>query len=554
MSPNSDETKIVLDQLVTDRVASRTWEKDASLWPAESPGAEPAAEIMGWLELPETLDERLQTLIPVIQDLLGPEWSEVMAPPSPDLSSVAPGAGPAITDLVVMGMGGSSMTPEVLRVVFGTQPGWLKLHVLDTVNTGTIGPLTESLPIATTAFAVSSKSGTTVEPLSLEKHFRKAVADAGIENVASRFIAVTDAGNPLAKRAQAGEFAHWLETPKDIGGRFSALTNFGMFPAAALGLQTSSIAGSARFMANLCRPDSSDNPGLVLGANLGANANSGRDKVTLITSPGLERFGLWVEQLLAESTGKHGKGLIPIANEPLFAPEQYGADRNFIYLRLQDADNSVTDAHTTAVEAAGHPLHTITISSLEQIGGQFFLWEFATAVAGHVMQIFPFDQPDVNGAKDAARAILESGQLPSADSETDLESAIAHLIETPKPGDYVAIGAFMPETPEAVAAWSKLRSRITRKTGMATTFGFGPRYLHSIGQLYKGGTNSIRFLGVVSHGSGDINVPGESYTLGALTPAQAYGDFEVLRDRERRIQTAVLGNNSVAEIEEALRD
>ncbi len=537
MPSQSFEVDAILQTLVTNRVASRIWEKDATLWPAESPGAEPAAEIMGWLELPDGLEARLADVAEVVASL-----------------QRAQDGREAITDLVVMGMGGSSMTPEVLRVVFGTQPGGMRLHVLDTVNPGTIGPVTESLPLATTAFAVSSKSGTTVEPLSLEKHFKKALADAGIADPASRFIAVTDAGNPLAQRAQAGEFAHWLETPKDVGGRFSALTNFGMFPAAALGVDVGSVARSAASMAVLCHPDSAENPGLVLGANLGSNANLGRDKVTLITSPGLERFGLWVEQLLAESTGKHGKGLIPIAGEPLFAPEDYGSDRNFIYLQLRDADNSVTDAAAEAVEAAGHPVQTLKIDSLDHLGGQFFMWEFAVAVAGHIMGIFPFDQPDVNGAKDAARAILESGELPAGDAETDLNTALSALIETPKPGDYVAIGAFMPETPEVATAFSKLRSRITRKTGMATTFGFGPRYLHSIGQLYKGGTDSIRFLGLVSHGSGDINVPGETYTLGSLTPAQAYGDFEVLRDRGRRIQTAVLGNNAEAEIEQTLTD
>ncbi len=537
MNPDPVDIESVVPQLVTDRVASRIWEKDASLWPAESPGAEPAAEIMGWLELPaqaEELTARVEAVVATLRQ--------------------AQDGRPGFTDLVVMGMGGSSMTPEVLRVVFGTQPGGMRLHVLDTVNPGTIGPVTESLPLETTEFAVASKSGTTVEPLSLEKHVRKALQDAGISDTANHFIALTDASNPLAKRAQAGEFAHWLETPADVGGRFSALTAFGMFPAAALGIDIRDLFRTAEFMSERCQPDSPDNPGLHLGAILGANANAGRDKVTLITSPGLERFGLWVEQLLAESTGKRGKGLIPIANEPLLAPEHYGPDRNFVYLRLDSADNSVTDAHTSAVEAAGHPLFTYSIDDLNQLGGQFFMWEFATAVAGHLMGIFPFDQPDVNGAKDAARAILESGKLPSADAETDLKSAIAQLIETPKEGDYVAIAAFMPESPEAASAFEKLRARITRKTRMATTFGFGPRYLHSIGQLYKGGTDSIRFLGIVSHGSGDINVPGETYTLGALTPAQAYGDFEVLRDRGRRIQTAVLGKNSVAEIEEALAD
>ena len=376
---------------------------------------------------------------------------------------------------------------------------------------------------------------------------------AGVPDPSRNFVAITDAGTPLAKRAADGEFAHWLETPTDVGGRFSALTAFGMFPAAALGLNLSRIRVSATDMAKMCQADSADNPGLQLGTVLGANANAGRDKVTLITSPGLNRFGLWVEQLLAESTGKHGKGLVPVAGEPNYDAGLYGADRNFIYVRLSTADNASADAHAAAVEAAGHPVTTLAVEDLYDIGGEFFRWEFATAVAGHLIGVFPFDQPDVNAAKDAARSILDSGNLPGGDSSQSLNTALELLIADPVAGDFVVIGAFMPESDEAAVAFSRLRSRITRKTGMATTFGFGPRYLHSTGQLYKGGPASIRFLGIVSHGSGDIAVPGETYTLGALTPAQAYGDFEVMRDSGRRIQTATLGNNSVAEIEEALR-
>lgn len=534
MPPDSSSPEIAdtaLRQLIAGRVASRTWQKDASLWPSESPGAEPAAEIMGWLELPELLSAEI-----------------------PGLTDFAAGLkARGVTDLVVMGMGGSSMTPEVLRVVFGRQPGGARLHVLDTVNPGTIGQVTAALPLAKTVFAVCSKSGTTVEPLSLEKHFRSTLAEAGVPEPSLNFVAITDSGTPLAKRAGAGEHARWLETPADVGGRFSALTAFGMFPAAALGLDLRRIQASSAAMAQRCREDVADNPGLRLGAVLGAQANAGRDKVTLITSPGIERFGLWVEQLLAESTGKHGKGLIPIAGEPHYAPAAYGNDRNFVYLRLSPADNAASDAHAAAIEASGHPVTTLTLDDLYGLGGELFRWEFATSVAGHIIGIFPFDQPDVNAAKDAARAILDSGDVPSGNSAADLKTAVQLLIADPAPGDYVAIGAFMPESAEAEAAFGRLRSHITQQTGMATTFGFGPRYLHSIGQLYKGGPASIRFLGIVSHGSGDIKVPGETYTLGALTPAQAYGDFEVMRDKGRRIQTAVLGKNSVAEIEDALR-
>ncbi len=534
LTPDCDQT---VNRLVSDRVASRIWNKDASLWPAESHGAEPAAEIMGWLELPYSIQTGMEPIKEIVSKLRVPQRT-----------------GEEITDLVVMGMGGSSMTPEVLRVLFDVEPIGVRLHVLDTVHPETIGSITRALPLNTTAFAVCSKSGTTVEPLSLEKHFRQALAEAGIKDPPRQLIAISDIDTPLSKRAQDGEFAHWIETPRDVGGRFSALTAFGMLPAVALGLDSDRLGQSAREMADRCKIDSVDNPGLKLGACLGTNALAGRDKVTLITSPGIERFGLWIEQLLAESTGKNGKGLVPIAGEPLLDPEYYGKDRNFLYIRLESTDNAATDAHVSRLRSNGHPVTTLEFADLYDLGGEFFRWEFATAVAGHILEIFPFDQPDVNAAKEAARAILDSGALPSATSEVDLKSAIAQLIETPKAGDYVAIGAFMPESPEADQAFTELRTRITRKTGMATTFGFGPRYLHSIGQLYKGGPNTMRFLGVVSHGSVDIKVPGEQYTLGALTPAQAYGDFEVMRDIGRRIKTAVLGKNSVVEIEEALTD
>jgi transaldolase/glucose-6-phosphate isomerase len=532
MNPGQTTTSTTLQNLIADRVASRIFKKDASLWPAESPGAEPAAEIMGWLELPSLLEGQLDKVHATAADLHNK----------------------GMTDLVVLGMGGSSMTPEALRLVFGTQQGGMNLHVLDTVNPETIGPVTAALPLANTAFIVASKSGKTVEPLSLEKHFRSALADAGVSDVSAHFIAITDAGTPLAQRAKGGQFAHWLETPRDVGGRFSALTAFGMFPAAALGIDVRKLKQSASRMSSACETDTESNPGLKLGAVLGANALNGRDKVTLITSPGLERFGLWVEQLLAESTGKHGKGLIPIAGEDLYPVDWYGADRNFVYMRIEGADNSATDNLIASLEKSGHPVMTLEMRDLHDIGAEFFRWEFATTVAGHIIGIFPFDQPDVNAAKDKARAILDSGKLPSGDSISDLESALKLLTKTPKRGDYVAIGAFLPESSDLTHAFLKLRAFITKSTGMATTFGYGPRYLHSTGQLFKGGPDSIRFIGIVSHGSGDIKVPGESYTLGALTPAQAYGDFEVLRNRGRRIRTATLRANAVAEIEGALRD
>lgn len=530
MPSQHDSVDSATETLIRDRVASRIWQKDASLWPAESPGAEPATEIMGWLGLADEYGPLSASASEIASDLRSADF----------------------TDAVMCGMGGSSMTPEALRVIFGAQSDGFSLHVMDTVNPGTIGPLTEQLNLAKTVFIIASKSGTTVEPLSLEKHFREALKSAGVSETSKNFIAISDAGTPLAKRTGDGQFFAWLETRRDIGGRFSALTAFGVLPAALLGIDLQRYGASFADMAIKCAADESSNPGLQLGAFLGAQAVAGRDKVTLLTSPDLDRLSLWVEQLLAESTGKQGKGLIPIANEPLFSAETYGPDRTFVYTRLYGADNDVIDSLVEKLKSGGHPVTILNIKDRYELSGEFFRWQFATAVAGHIIGIFPFDQPDVNAAKDKARAILDSGQTASGESDVPLQAALESLLAEPKPGDYVAIGAFMPESEELTETFQNLRAAITRSTGMPTTFGFGPRYLHSIGQLYKGGPGTVRFLGLISHGSGDLPVPGESYTLGSLTPAQAYGDFEAMRDLRRRIQTVGLGRNPQAEITDAI--
>jgi len=352
----------------------------------------------------------------------------------------------------------------------------------------------------------------------------------------------------MAERAGDGEFRQWFETPRDVGGRFSALTVFGMLPAALLGLSPTLLAPFAVRERNACRSNYEYNPGLLLGGSLGGNALHGRDKVTLITSPKLARFSLWVEQLLAESTGKNGRGLIPVAGEPLLEIGAYGQDRQFVYIRLDGDRNFETDGHVNRIEAAGHPVIQQEIGQPEEIAGLFFRWEVATVVAARVISVYPFDQPDVESAKQKARAILsamdQAERAPAMGFAEAVEAAMAATV----PGSYVAIGAFIDESDALTSAFNRLRESISSRTGMATTFGYGPRYQHSIGQLYKGGPAEVRMLVVKSHGTVDLPAPGTSYTLSALSGALADGDAEAMRDKGRRSEAVVLGDNPVAEV------
>ena len=515
-----------LARLVSERIASRIWRKDPTVWVSESPGGDKAANILGWLELPGRLPALIERASAAAADIRA--------------------AG--MTDAVVLGMGGSSMTPEVLRRVFRPGPTGLRLHVLDTVNPVTIASVTEKLDLKTTLFIVASKSGTTVEPLSLEKHFRHALESGGETDVASHFVAESDAGTPLAKRAQAGEFRTWFETPGDVGGRYSALTAFGVFPAALLDIDLGRLADAAQEMTDACRPDSESNPGLALGARLGALANAGRDKVTLLTSPELERFGLWVEQLLAESTGKNGRGLIPVAGEPIYDTADYSDDRQFVYARLDEGDNDAIDRLAGDLEEAGHPVVRIDLPDLGHLAAEFFRWEFATAVAANPLGVYPFDQPDVEAAKDKARALLAGGDSEASGSHGTLAEALDSLGASTKPGDYLVIAAYLHESDDLSDAFGKLRASITNRLGIATTLGYGPRFLHSTGQLYKGGPTSCVMLGITVHGTGDVAVPGESYTLGSLTVAQAAGDFAVMLERGRRTATVTLRGDPVGAV------
>lgn len=512
-----------LQRLVSDSFASRLWKRDASLWPEPSPGGDPADKTLGWLDLPMQLSA------------LGRQFA--------DLNSQLVADG--FTDVVVLGMGGSSMTPLTLSSLFNDSN--IRLHALDTVNPTTVSQITKKFDLSKTLFFVSSKSGTTVEPLTLESHFRVAIDNSPDVSVNRKsFVALTDPGTPLYERARAGEFGTWVSTPEDIGGRFSALSAFGMMPAAATGINIRKFAESAARMAQACSIDSEDNPGIALGAFMASNALAGRDKVTLVTSDDYSIFGAWVDQLLAESTGKNGKGLVPVTGEPILTLDDFGSDRQFIVFKSGEDQDRLKHA-IFALRSSDHPVFVIEPpgNDKHEIAGEFFRWQFATAAASSLMGIYPFDQPDVEAAKMKCRELLSNPTVSIKD--IPLASSLAEVVAHSAP-NYVAITAFLPESPELTTAFSNLRKAISEKTGMATTFGYGPRYLHSTGQLYKGGPKNAIVLGFVSGKYDHLAVPGESYTFGQLTEAQAGGDFMVMKEVGQTVLPIRLSEDLIEEL------
>ena len=501
-------------------IVRRIWARDDSLWSEPSPGG--GGDWLGWLDLPD-----------------------LVASGGAVASLEQLDAFNRFESLNVLGMGGSSLTAEVLRSLFpDAVPA---MNVFDTVNPVTISSMLENTDISRAVFAVASKSGSTVEPLSLESAFRQAMLDAGVDNSSDRFIALTDPGSVLARRAADGEFGLHVATPANVGGRFSALSEFGMVPASICGMPTEEIGASAMAMANACRSESADNPGVELGLFMARNAIRGRDKVTLAISPSLERFGLWLEQLLAESTGKNGRGLIPIAGEPVLPRESYGADRQFVCIAL-DGDDF---AHNLAYE--DHPTYRISVPDRSAIGGEFFRWEFATAVATAAIGVYPFDQPNVESAKELAREALGATSAPQVET-TSLRDAVRSAVENRRERDYVALVAYLHESDELTSAVSDLRRAISQKTGMATTFGYGPRYLHSTGQLHKGGPNSVNLLVFTQQFDVDVDVPGADFTLGELSNSQAVGDVLACRQLGRRAKMICVGEDAISEIESVVND
>jgi transaldolase/glucose-6-phosphate isomerase len=473
------------------------------------------------------------------------------------------------TDILLLGMGGSSLGPEVLAETFGKQSGFPTLHILDSTDPAQIKALQAKLDLTKTLCIVSSKSGSTLEPNIFKAYFWDETTKAVGGWAGKHFVAVTDPGSKMQKVAEDDRFGDIFFGDKTIGGRYSVLSNFGMVPAAAMGLDLDAFTQATSLMVRSCASGTppAANPGAKLGFILGEAAKAGRDKVTIFATPGLSDVGAWLEQLLAESTGKIGKGIVPVDGEPIGAPGVYGADRVFAYLKL--AGESGPDAEIEALAAAGHPVVTIEVGTPMQVGQMFFLWEFATAVAGSLIGIDPFDQPDVEASKIETKKLMDaysaSGSLPAespfaegdgmklfADAAgakalgSDVAGAIKAQFGRVGPGDYVALLAYVDRTPAAIEALTSLRKMIRDKKHVATCVGFGPRFLHSTGQVYKGGPNSGVVLQITAEHPDDLAVPGETYSFGTVIAAQARGDFDVLAERGRRAVRVHLGADVAA--------
>jgi len=530
-----------------DAKVRRLWAGDARLWTSSD-----EADWLGWLRIAEEERDRIDGLSTLGEDIRRREFFHIL----------------------LLGMGGSSLGPEVFAQTFGRQSGRPELLVLDSTDPAQIRTIESKINPARTLFIVSSKSGSTLEPNILKQYFFACAERAvGSEDVGSRFIAITDPGSKMQKIAERDRFRHIAFGVSSIGGRYSVLSDFGLVPAVAMGLDIDRLLAVTQKMMRSCAADvpPPDNPGVVLGTILGVLGQSGRDKVTIVASPGIADFGAWLEQLLAESTGKHGKGLIPVDAEPLGAPDVYGQDRLFVYMRLAGEADAKQDEAVAEIEQAGHPVVRIAVTDRYHIGQEFFRWEVATAVAGSILGINPFDQPDVEASKDKTRELTSayelSGRLPPetglfeyagltlfADKKnreavekasTLVECLAAHFARL-RDGDYCALLAYVERNKLHRDALQEIRVLIRDRKRVATCVGFGPRFLHSTGQAYKGGPKTGVFLQITCDDPADLDVPDQKYTFGIVKAAQARGDFEVLAERGRRVLRVHLGPHVAA--------
>jgi transaldolase/glucose-6-phosphate isomerase len=537
--PDADRKAVeeTLDDWEKNNKVARLWKMDPSLWTNKD-----ESKWMGWLSVTTGQIAHLKPLLD-LQDEIKRE---------------------GFTHALLLGMGGSSLCPEVMAMTFGQQPGYPELHILDATDPYQVKSVEQAIDLKKTIFIVASKSGSTLEPNIFKQYFFSRAADAVQEkskDVGSRFIAITDPGSKMQQVAEADKFRHIFFGLPSIGGRYSALSNFGMVPAAVAGIDIKRFLESTEEMVQACGPTiaAHENPGVLLGAIMGTLAKRGRDKITFFASPGIFDIGAWLEQLIAESTGKNGKGIIPVDRESLADPALYGSDRLFVYLRLASAPDAQQDEKFAALEQAGLPVVRIEVKQAYDIGQEYFRWEIATAVAGSVIGINPFDQPDVEAAKIVTRQLTteyeKNGSLPeeTARFEDDgiqlftddtnwkgiaggkkLEDVLRTFLSRLTPGDYFALLGYVPMNAQDEAVLQRIRHRVRDNTKNATCLGFGPRYLHSTGQAYKGGPNTGVFLQITCDHQEDIKVPGQQYTFGVVEAAQARGDFSVLVERKRR--------------------
>ena len=512
LGPCADVVSNTLRRLDADHVVPRIWGRDHTVWKPDPDGI---ADRLGWLDLPSAMRDEMPSINAFADEVRRSGYRHS----------------------VLLGMGGSSLAAEVLQQTCAPSDHPLKLIVLDSTIPASIREVAATIDPAHTLFIVSSKSGTTIEPNALYTYFRDAAdRQAGREHAGANFVAVTDSRTPLERMAREHGFRRVFNAQEDLGGRYSALSHFGLLPAALAGVDIRSLLDRAETMAERCTADSAgQNPGALLGAAMAALAAKGRDKLTLVTSPSVAAFGMWVDQLIAESVGKDGLGIVPVVGEPLMPPGCYGDDRLFVYLRNDGDANEELDESMVALKNHGRPVIGIHLRDACDLGGEFFRWEFATAVAASILGVHPFDQPDVQASKeqtfDVLREIESSGVLLDAGPTGSIDD----LLRQARPGDYLAIMAYVHPTPETDRALAGLRRAVMERHKIATTLGYGPRLLHSTGQLHKHGPNTGLFLQIVSDDDGDAPIPGKAYSFGALAKAQAMVDYRALTQLHRRI-------------------
>lgn len=547
-----------LAELKQSGFISRLWNRDPGLWGGDPNRQAIVRDSLGWLDVAETMSANQELLSLLLDEVLAAGFRRV----------------------VHMGMGGSSLAPLVLAAVIQPDGRGLPLSVLDTTDPATVLAVEQAAPLEETLFIVASKSGATAEPLAFEEYFYQAVARLRGERAGENFIAITDPDSPLAASAGARGFRHIFLNFPDIGGRYSALSFFGLVPAALAGVDVAKLLERARRMERACAAGvpAEENPGLVLGATLGELGRRGRDKITFMAEPQIAPLALWLEQLLAESTGKQGKGLLPVAGEAPGAPADYGSDRLFVYLR-RDGDGGAFATAVEQLKEAGRPVVAIGLEDPYDLGQEFFRWEMATAVAGAVLGIDPFDQPNVQESKDNTNRLLaqveKQGELPPESPllveeplslfheglvppVASIAAALAEFLNQARPGDYVALMAYLTGTEATDQALARMRVSLRDRLRLATTVGYGPRFLHSTGQFHKGGPNTGLFIQLTCDDAADAPIPGKGYGFGTFRRAQAQGDLEALRRHGRRALRIHLGRDAdagkgLARLEEILR-
>jgi transaldolase/glucose-6-phosphate isomerase len=555
--PSELETKVRarLAQVREQEVVRRIWAADPSVWTGTDED-----RWLGWLHLP--VDER-----PAVDRAvrLGSELKREQ-----------------VSDVVLLGMGGSSLAPEVIQSIIGPHDGYPALHVLDSTDPAQILAVERRINFSSSLFLVASKSGSTLEVNILKQYFfSRAVQKFGDTAAGRHFVLTTDPGSQLQHVAEEEHFREIFGGIPSVGGRYSALSNFGIVPAAAIGADVALLLERAEAMARRSAVDDGENSALQLGVILGVLAEEGRDKPTLVAPPALAGFGAWMEQLIAESLGKHGKGIIPINGETPGPPEVYGSDRVFIHFRSAGAPDPSVDARANRLERAGQPVVRIEWADRYALGAEFYRWEFATAVMGAVLGVNPFDQPDVEESKIVTKRLAaefeKTGKLPEdvplvqqqglslfTDSKgqlalgdrTSVASCLEAFLGQLHGGDYFALLAFIERNEEHQRALEAIRELVRDRVRVATSVGFGPRFLHSTGQAHKGGPNSGVFLQITADAAQDLPVPGRRYSFGTIELAQARGDFEVLAARGRRLLRVHLkdATRGLGTLHAALRD